>query len=133
MMEKDLTLIKTGIEEIDRQHSQLLECLDQLADHMGGTFEFAASMTVITRLLEYIRDHFIYEENLLAEWGYPQLEKHTIEHQKLTNAVIDLWREIEAGNEIADDLPAMIRHWIRSHINAEDGEYVQFSRQQALI
>lgn len=125
-MNSELALIKTGIEEIDRQHGELLELLDELNEHIGGKFEFSASMTVITRLMDYVRYHFAYEEKLLEERHYPDLEAHKEEHNRLTLEVAALWREVENGHEITEKLPTMIRQWIQEHINAEDAEYARY-------
>ena len=51
---------KTGITEIDRQHAQLLKRLDDLLVFVGGDFEFSASLTALSTLMDYTREHFTY-------------------------------------------------------------------------
>lgn len=119
-MAETIVISKTGIAEIDRQHSQLVKCLDELSVFVGGNFEFSASLTALTTLIDYTNEHFTYEESVLADSGYPLLDEHKAEHQAITANAEALWNEIEAGNEIGEQLVMTIRKWIVDHINAED-------------
>lgn len=49
-MDQRIKVIKTGIEEIDSQHQQLVKCLDELQEFSGGTYSFAAAFTVLTTI-----------------------------------------------------------------------------------
>ena len=117
---------KTGVAEIDRQHALLVKCLDELSVFVGGNFEFSASLTALTTLIDYTREHFTYEEGVLADSGYPLLDEHIAEHQTITANAEALWKEIEAGNEIGEQLVLTIRKWIIDHINSEDVQFAKF-------
>lgn len=130
----DVLPLKTGIAEIDRQHGQLREYLDEFLVFANGAFEFSAMFTALQRLLEYTDWHFAYEEQLLSSWGYPQHECHSTEHRALTDKVRELWRRFEAGEALeADVVIKMITEWIIGHINEEDAEYAEFARSQGLV
>ena len=107
----------------------MLDCqqtLDDLQQFSGGTYGFAAAFTVLNTLMEYVRSHFEFEEQFLANCNYPHLEEHKAEHQILAADVTRLWAEIEAGHNVEAKLVAMIRGWILDHINAEDIQYAKF-------
>lgn len=125
-MAEPVVISKTGVTEIDRQHSQLVKCLDELSVFVGGNFEFSASLTALTTLIDYTREHFTYEESVLADSGYPLLDEHKAEHQTITANAEALWKEIEAGNEIGEQLVLTIRKWIVDHINSEDVQFAKF-------
>ncbi len=122
-------ILKTGIAEIDRQHTQLIKCLDELSVFVGGNFEFSASLTALTTLIDYTRDHFAFEESVLASCNFPLLDEHIAEHKTITAHAEALWQEVEAGNEIGEQLVPTIRKWIVDHINAEDIQFANFIRE----
>lgn len=126
-MTTPIAISKTGIDEIDRQHAQLLRCLDDLMEFVGGRYEFAAVFTAIQVLLDYVQQHFAYEENLLRSWDYPDLDKHIAGHQAIAADVRHLWVQLESGDEtVTEKLVQTIRQWILKHINEEDIEYAKF-------
>ena len=125
MAEPDV-ISKTGVAEIDRQHARLVKCLDELSVFVGGNFEFSASLTALTTLIDYTREHFAFEEGLLAECNFPLLDEHIAELQTITANAEALWKTVEAGNEIGEQLVLTIRRWIVDHINAEDIQFAKF-------
>lgn len=126
-MSTAIVVSQTGINEIDRQHAQLLKCLDDLMAFVGGHYEFAAVFTAVQVLLDYVQQHFAYEEDLLRSWDYPDLAKHIVEHQAIETDVRNLWSQLESGDEtVTEKLVQTIRQWIVKHINEEDIEYAKF-------
>jgi hemerythrin len=128
-MDQHIKVIKTGIEEIDSQHQQLVKCLDELQEFSGGSYGFAAVFTVLTTLMEYVRSHFAFEEQFLAKCNYPYLDEHKTNHETLAADVFRLWGEIEAGQNVEEKLVKTIRTWTLDHINAEDIQYAKFFEQ----
>lgn len=125
-MQQFIPLSKTGIDEIDRQHTQLIKCLDDLLKFVDTDYSYSASLTAIVALMNYTKEHFAYEEKLLAECAYPLLDKHIDEHKVISDDVMQYWSQIEAGAEIGKELVHAIRHWIIDHINAEDMEFADY-------
>lgn len=125
-----LTITKTDIKEIDRQHRQLIQHLDELEQYAGGEYDFAVSLTAVTGLLDYTKEHFSFEENLMAQWGFPAQPEHKAAHDAFTAQVEMLWQEIESGAPVSVKLLSLIRQWIMNHINEEDALYAQFIADQ---
>jgi hemerythrin len=76
--------------------------------------------------MDYVRSHFEFEEQFLANCNYPYLEEHKTEHRILAADVARLWGEIEAGQNVEEKMVKTIRTWILEHINAEDIQYAKF-------
>lgn len=131
-MTEQVVVPLTGIEEIDQQHTQLVKCLDDLQDYIGGPYGFAAAFTALNTLLDYTRFHFAFEEQLLGQWNYPHLDNHIAEHKAIADDVAALWDGIEAGREIDEKMVQTIRGWILDHIKAEDLQYANFLADSAL-
>lgn len=120
------SLPKTGIQEIDRQHGELLESLQKLAAWIGTPSEMAAVFSAVSYLNDYVDKHFQFEEEFLAENGYPNLPQHVEEHAAIRVRVADLTSKILDGSEITEEIMATMTQWIVGHIGEEDLEYAKF-------
>ncbi len=125
------SLPETGIQEIDRQHGELLESLRKLASWIGTPSEMAAVFSAVSYLNDYVDKHFQFEEEFLAENGYPNLSQHVEEHAAIRARVADLTSKILDGAEITEEIMATMTQWIVGHIGEEDLEYAQFLKESA--
>lgn len=124
-----ITILKTGDTEIDRQHAQLVACLDELRGFLHGSYSFAAGFTAIQTLISYTEEHFAFEEDRLRQWGYPELTEHIEQHRSLVAEVRRQWDRVEQeGADIAREVVATIEHWIVDHINVSDFKFAEFVR-----
>lgn len=116
-----ISILKTGHAEIDRQHAELLVCLAGVKEFVGGDYAFSAGLTAIQALIGYTEDHFAFEEDLLHQWGYPDLDAHIEHHKSLVAEVRRQWKRVELeGADIAREVVDTIERWITDHINVED-------------
>ena len=122
----DLILPSLGIDEIDRQHKSLLQCLDQLEYWVGRGSGYPAALNALTTLHDYMAMHFGYEEEFLRSHGYPSLAEHIQEHQRLTAELARIEARVLAGEDVSSELIATLREWIVTHIGIEDVEYAEF-------
>lgn len=125
-MAETQTLPVLGIREIDDQHAQLVACLDRLALWVGKGQGFAAALDALQALNDYVDKHFSYEERFLAANGYPKLDEHIAEHGRIRDELAKLNQEVLDGGDISEELLALVRQWIVSHIGVEDREYAKF-------
>lgn len=119
--------ITSGIEEIDRQHKQIISLLNQIVyfyetpDH---------SKELISSLLEFskvIHEHFDFEEKLLAEYGFKGLKNHKAGHEEISdmiNSVIMPAMLDEEGDIPAQPIISIVR-WFENHLKTEDTRYFQ--------
>ena len=122
-----------GITDIDEQHKKLIELINISHDAMMCGKEDNVMESVLSNLAEYTVYHFTFEEDLMAETGYPQLEQHKIEHEKLKSKL----SEIKAENSmslISSNMRVMafLQDWLIAHIMASDmhlGEYLSLKSQ----
>lgn len=120
-------IAKTGHAEIDRQHAQLVACLDELRGFVNGSYSFAAGFTAIQALIDYTETHFAYEEDLLRRWAYPALDEHIDQHRSLVAEVRSQWDRVEQeGADIAREVVETIERWVVEHINGADVAFAEF-------
>lgn len=116
---------ETGLAEIDRQHADLIASMEKLSAWIGTKSEMSAVFSAISYLNDYVDRHFVFEERMLAECGYPHLKEHMEEHERLRQRVADLTSKILEGEEITDEIVGTMREWLIGHIGEEDVEYAR--------
>jgi hemerythrin len=116
-----------GIHEIDEQHRHLIECLERLELWVGKGHGFAAALDAFMTLNDYVAQHFRDEEAIFRAAGYPKLEEHIDEHEKIRDELALLYQQVLDGGDVTEDLVAMVRKWMITHIGVEDMEFADSS------
>jgi len=113
-----------GVKVLDAQHKNLVDTLNQLYDGMAAGQAKTVTGPLLTKLVEYTRDHFAAEERLFAATHYPQAASHKAEHVELTRQVEEFVGRFNRG-EIALNVPLLnfLRDWLANHIVQEDKKY----------
>jgi hemerythrin len=122
-MNWDLALC-TGVEEIDRQHRRLVDCVNQLqrSSTTGGVIRLADAMD---ELLWYVTVHFATEENLMRQCAYPHLVAHIAEHRAFARDLKALMHENLVRDNSAK-LVAFFDAWLENHLKGADMAYVPY-------
>lgn len=124
--------LSVGVEEIDLQHKLLI---DKYNDFFEAFSEGRAGDEVI-RLLgfleEYVVTHFADEERLQIQVGFPDYEKHRMQHEELSRKVAELKERL--GSEAPD--PSLISStgllltgWLIEHISVMDRAIGRFMKE----
>mgnify|MGYP002368899799 FL=1 len=114
-----------GIEEIDRQHRQLFDCLERLEAWVGKGYGVAAACATMLSLQHYISRHFQYEEALLRSHAYPKLQEHIDEHRRIRAQVATYAQQVTGGGDVSSELCMFVREWLVTHIGIDDLEYAK--------
>ncbi len=118
-----------GHDEIDRQHQRLLAILNDLyAQLQGGRLPAKGeTRTIFDRLAHYVNEHFVFEEQLMVDAGYPddRLMSHIEEHDFMRAKVRQFEQLFDEGD--ADSLTEMMLFlygdWLIHHICGTDSDY----------
>lgn len=114
----------SGNDEIDKEHKELLELLNDLINTSISEVNFDKSIEKLDILIEKIVKHFETEEEILSKVGYKNYDKHNKIHKNLIGKVFQLKqcyqnRELNASaffSFLADDV-------IIGHLVNEDMEF----------
>ena len=113
-----------GVKAIDGQHSVLFDILNELHAAMMKGQARQVTGGLLTKLLDYTRDHFTSEEQMMAATHYPGLAKHHASHEALTKQVGEFMARYEHGeSHINVELLNFLSGWLTNHIQHEDKEY----------
>lgn len=116
----------SGIPEVDRQHRTLVDLLNRAAACVeeGRNWEVE---TLFNDLWAYADHHFAFEEGLLEQARYPDLDAHKREHQAFRNHLANLYAGyLSRTGGGAAELMGFLRAWLETHILTSDRAYVPF-------
>ncbi len=122
-----------GIRLIDNDHKDLVDTVNELHDAIENWQADEAVGRSLTMLANYVRDHFAREEQLMADYGYPELAAHQDLHAALRRRVHAI-RLVHASEPLRIDparLLDFLRDWLVNHILKSDLQYVPYMTGEA--
>jgi hemerythrin len=122
-----------GIASIDAQHQNLFAIAGELYRAMGAGQGKLALGRILDRLVQYTAMHFAHEERLMQQHGYPDFDKHKVEHDALTKRVLQFQTEFQIGKVVMTvQVLQFLRQWLEHHIQEADQRYAPYLKKQAV-
>lgn len=120
--------LSVGIDSIDEQHKKLVNMINALNDAMLTNSSDELLGKIFTGLAAYTQKHFTYEENMFAEYGYPDSAEHKRQHNELIAQVVELKEKFIENPQgtMSADLMLFLKRWITNHIMRTDKDYAEF-------
>ena len=117
-----------SINEMDNQHKELINLLNELYDAMSSGKSNTLLSSVITKLIAYTRKHFAAEELFMQKYAYPSYEAHKREHAAFIMKVQEFQQNFNAGKiTLSIDISTFLKNWLVNHIQVEDKKYGTFA------
>ncbi|TIH16515.1 hypothetical protein D0S45_08860 [Marinifilum sp. JC120] len=119
-----------GNEEIDRQHMQLFEMMNQcISEKSDSPLKYLA---LAREMLAYCQIHFKTEEEFMYEINYPFVKEHVLEHKSITAAVEKLTVHLYNKNEVESDaIDKFVFSWVAQHVIQKDGDFRNYPKSVA--
>jgi len=110
-----------GVEEIDRQHKELVHMVSRLQSTLAGGDINQEVGNALRFLVDYTKRHFSDEEKFMQSINFAELAHHKELHKKLINDVVLILMDIKKGKAI-DPLAFIdfLTDWLINHIRYED-------------
>lgn len=120
--------LSIGIEEIDADHRRLITCLDDLFTACYAGQGPQVLKKILGCLMQYTREHFSHEEDVMRRVGYPGLEDHRAAHAELVTELDDIIEQYESvdGHELSNKTLQFLEDWLTHHIMIEDKKIGKF-------
>lgn len=117
--------METGEPLIDAQHRLLVLLFRKLdvAIKMPASEQFINA--TISEVRRFVQFHFVSEENLMCETGFPGFKEHQAKHVQMLDQLKRLLLKVVAGTEFPDDLLYFLNEWLIEHIGSEDQKIAQ--------
>ena len=125
--------LSVGIAELDQQHKQLAEMVNDLYDGVGGRRDETVLQRLLHEMIALAGVHFQTEEWYMRSYGFDGYDRHKGEHAALMAKVHDLKSRIDSGQaRITSDVVMFLRNWLQGHILGEDMNYAIFLARQGI-
>ena len=125
--------LATGVEIIDEQHKHLVALTNELfrACMRGGETLDAVFKETMSRMVEYVKFHFTFEQQMLQRVNYPDIVNHKKEHDTLIKTVLETTKDYGDGKRfVPNNFVRYLKDWIVSHIGHNDKMYAAYIMEQ---
>jgi len=113
-----------GINELDEQHKKLMGIVNELYLTMNSSQRDPSFIkNLISSLSCYAKEHFVLEEKLMNESGFPGLEKHSLEHRYFIKMIQELVEDYKKSVVSLRNVHGFLNNWFLKHIIEKDKEF----------
>ena len=114
----------SNVTEIDQQHQNLMNILNKLNDAVKNNESREDIYRIIDDVISYTCLHFVTEERIMAQSGYPGIEAHKDKHKELIQDALHLKAKLDYIGE--DMFTDWFNHWPFSRVLA----HIQYADKQ---
>ncbi len=114
--------LETGNAIIDGEHRELFRAVNALIDACGKGQGRSVMEPALKFLLDYVDKHFAHEEQLQAQYKYPNIASHKQFHAAYERRLREIADKIPAAGPSIADLSSLNAHiaTLVTHIKMED-------------
>lgn len=117
-----------GDKKLDEQHKRWIKFYNQLDEAIRekSPQEFQkAKEEILKEMIEYVDYHFKYEEEVMRNLHYAEVNKHWRIHKNFRDKIYRLYRDHLDGELVLNrEMMDMMKEWIVDHILKEDRKIV---------
>jgi hemerythrin len=113
-----------GVEELDFEHKDLFERLNELHENLANHDEKAKIEDCLGEIHTRVLAHFALEERFMLDTKFPNYERHKKEHDDFLEVIADIIERFRTSSELSygEALEEQLQHWILYHITTSDQE-----------
>lgn len=122
--------MSVGNPHIDAQHIILMDIINHLANAEAQDDRAVVGM-IIDELVSYAAFHFQFEEHLMENLGYPDIDPHREIHERFVQRIAQLRDDFtfRRSHNPGKPLLEFLSHWLRQHILIEDQRYGELIKE----
>lgn len=124
----------TGNMQIDTEHKELIEAINDLLDACSKGKGRAELEKTVNFLSSYTKTHFAHEEALQIKYNYPDYDNHKKYHKHFVQQVESIHKKLQTdGSNIAlvGEINIKVGNWIISHIKKEDAKVAEYIKNKS--
>jgi hemerythrin-like metal-binding protein len=117
--------MSVGVKELDDDHKQLIGMLNVAQETLSSARSREALEEVLDRLVEMTKAHFVHEERLFDQAGFPGAEAHRREHDLMLAAALKWQAHFKSGRPPFLSVENLngFESWLDNHIEGADMLY----------
>jgi hemerythrin len=113
-----------GIEEIDRQHKELLRLFAVIKNAIAADQGWSTVHYGLVEVKRFAHFHFQFEEALMRLYGFDGYEEHTAAHEKMLHTLESTAHE-SLQESTKEEILKFLRDWLVDHIHGADRSYAR--------
>lgn len=121
--------LELGNDLIDTQHRMLVLLCRRLDIAIKTRQPEQRIRWVMLELKKFIEFHFVSEECLMHEIGYPEVDEHALIHSEALLQMDMMLAKISHHKEFPEDLLYLLNEWFIKHVEEEDLKIADFARE----
>ncbi len=121
--------LELGNDLIDTQHRMLVLLCRKLDIAIKTRQPEQVIRSVMHELRKFTEFHFVSEENLMHEIGYPDVDDHALKHSELLMQLELMLAKIAHHKEFPEDLLHFLNKWVLNHVANEDMKIAEYAAQ----
>ncbi len=125
--------LATNVFQIDMQHKQLFNTINDLLEACKKGQAKSEMLKVIDFLEKYVNEHFASEESYMEKYSYPHLAAHKREHANFIKDFNKFKREFNTEGitlSMIVSLTHTLVQWLTNHIRKTDKLMASFLKEQ---
>ncbi len=120
------------VQEIDRQHRELLARASVLRHVINATGPRHAIQAKMSELIDYTEMHFGSEEKMMLAHDYRGYATHKAAHTELLDQIYMVRQELSTGSlDPGHMLVLFLQAWTSQHILGPDKQFVAFLKSES--
>jgi hemerythrin-like metal-binding protein len=133
-----IRLPELGIEEIDREHREILDMIivlrNVLRSDASDGMKRDALKDVLDAGISFVQNHFATEETLMLVSLYPAYTSHKKEHELFLGQLHDLQKRLQIGTRTPTvEMLNLMGNWLHHHVLETDRPLVPHLMKASLI
>lgn len=118
--------LSVGVDVVDSQHHRIIDYINEL-DVARREKDQAKVTQVLIGLVDYMKTHFAFEEELMRQAGYPLTDLHRRAHDAFIARMRRFVEEHGSGKDISRKLGSELQIWLTNHIKNHDRDYAPYA------
>ena len=112
--------LSVGLRALDSEHVAIINMLNYIGSYVGKSNQYSIIDRCMRDLYAYTANHFEHEEELMSEYGYPDIDDHVESHSIFIKKLREMDRELSNGSTTSNDLIQRLVILFVSHIREDD-------------
>jgi hemerythrin-like metal-binding protein len=117
---------ETGHQRLDAEHRALFGLIERLQHLIAQGVPLESLEQVLRKLRHSAERHFLWEDQLMTEIGFPGAEAHRALHKMLMASLRDMMQEVSFGSLSPEGLLQFLTNWFATHTSQEDQDLVDY-------
>jgi len=125
--------LKIGIQELDEQHRQLVEKMNDMSRCIGEGKGASQLKEILDFISNYSKEHFRTEEGYMERYDYPNLHEQQEHHRGFKKDIKEVMNRVEDEGfteDIAEKINEYIIRWFLRHLRYEDQKFGEFLKKK---